>query len=100
MADAGSERLAVTYCIPSGTPREPLERRLIEACRRHRAAPGDVTVVIREQAGASASLVLTTRLPLSVEHRNRAALLRDVETILAEAAGTGWRRTGVETGVE
>jgi hypothetical protein len=94
---ASSERLEAVYRIPARTAREPLERALVEACRRHRAAPGEATVTVDRPTGdaASATLTVATSLPGSTEHRGRDAFLRDVATILDEAAPGAWQRVGL-----
>jgi hypothetical protein len=95
---ASTERLEAVYRIPVRTSREPLERALVEACRRHRAAPGDVAVAVLPPAGDAepATLRIVTRVPLSAEHRGRDAFVRDVETILDEAAPGGWQRVELQ----
>ena len=45
---------------------------------------------------APATLRIVTRVPLSAEHRGRDAFVRDVETILDEAAPGGWQRVELQ----
>ena len=98
MTDASNERLEAVYRIPVRAAREPLERALVEACRRHRGAPGEVAVAVDRPIGdaASATLTIATSQPRSAEHRGRDAFLRDVETILDEAAPGAWQRVGLQ----
>src|SRR4051794_17227952 len=94
MTNASSERLEAGYRIPVRTAREPLERALVEACRRHRGAPAEVAVAVERPTGDAASAILriATSMPRSTEHRGRDAFLRDVETILDDAAPGAWHR--------
>jgi hypothetical protein len=98
VTDVSTERFAVVYRIPVRTAREPLKRALVEACRRHHATPGDVAVAVEPSTAddASATLTMSTRVPRSVEHRGRDAFLRDVETILDEAAPGAWQRVQLQ----
>lgn len=96
--DASTERLGAVYRIPARAPREFLQRALVEACRRHRAAPEDVEVAVRLPAddAGPATLTIATRVPRSAEDRGRDAFLRDVESILEEAMPGAWQRVELQ----
>jgi hypothetical protein len=92
--EAQTEWLQVVYELEARPPVEPLERAIGEACRRHRAHPRDVDVQVRLPVDATTptSVTLGTPIPVSHDGRAGAALLRDIETILAQAAPGAWRR--------
>ena len=96
MTHESTGRLEAVYRIPVRAAREPLERALLEACRRHRAERSDVVAEPSAGDAASARLTISTRVPHSIEHRGRDAFLRDVETILDEAAPGAWQRVQLQ----
>jgi hypothetical protein len=98
--DVLTQQLRLVYEVAAGTPAEPLQRAVAEACRRHRAQPRDVTVDVSPpgQPSAPARLTITTPVPVSHDGRAREALLRDIETVLTDSARGRWRRLTCDGG--
>jgi hypothetical protein len=98
--DVLTEQLRLVYEVAAGTPAEPLQRAVAEACRRHRAQPRDITVAVMPagERSAPARLTITTPVPVSHDGRGREALLRDIETVLTDTAPRSWRRLTYDAG--